>query len=842
MPLVVTDRVRETSTDTGTGALGLAGAFDPSFRTFVAAIGAGNTTFYAIKNEGAANEWEVGVGTISDGPPTLTRTSVLRGSSGAGVAVAFSAGTKDVFCTIPPEALYLWQQRLIGTTAPLEGGGDLTADRTLSFGTKSAGVFFAGPVSGAAAAPDFRAIDILDLPDAVVTQTELDATEFTVGLGLDLLYSEVHDSGSAVQSTSWDLPADTLVLGGTGIEIVIVGVAGAADQLAVTFAGTAVHLDAAGAPFDYDTGAHVEVRIRIMQPGSAPGSAVVWTDTFTSAPTPSTNNARRASYLAFDPEDDNTIAVSWGNAASRISAFQVHFLGGIPANPTADDGDTPGTPQPSAAGMPTIMVLRCRGANPAAFRNAAGSLGSQVDATDYNATPETGALTVGGIQANKWAEYKGKSYALFTLATTSHRIYDRPIGGTINTVAVNTDTFTVAFNSRTGLHVVGTQDGPILAYVFDGTGALKLTTFDGTTWSTTTLTGFAPSFPNMFGPGVCVVRGVMYVPLPNGTNDAGIAINILGRTVARIARPVASATCGMFASLYGRVFYMSGEKNGDSSGRTLYELEGGVLVARKVMTNGGTDTMATAHAACFFPISDSKLLCCFITNTGGTAANAFWTASTLEFDAVNDNDPAEVQVGSCLPAALTAAGGCKFQLFPLLIDGETDPGNAQIWLAWVDVGLSGNTFTNTWSFGKFQGTGTTMTGASLGVDPTNYALPMGAGEGGGTRIAPDDSADLIWDMGKLAGGSSANGLLTFKFTAQGTDTFKVKLFISTFENVTLMTQATLTGTATGSSAVRVGNEVQGCTSGTTHTVGVNLNGMGIGDNARLKLRLKAYRE
>jgi hypothetical protein len=94
MALVVKDRVRETSTTTGTGTLTLAGAVT-GFQTFSSAIGNTNTTYYTIVN---GSEWEVGIGTVGAG--TLARTTVLA-SSNAGSAVTFSAGTKDVFCAYP---------------------------------------------------------------------------------------------------------------------------------------------------------------------------------------------------------------------------------------------------------------------------------------------------------------------------------------------------------------------------------------------------------------------------------------------------------------------------------------------------------------------------------------------------------------------------------------------------------------------------------------------------------------------------------------------------------------------------------------------------------------------
>ena len=99
MALKLNDRVKETSTTTGTGTLNLSGAVS-SFETFVAGIGDGNTTYYAIVNRDE-DEWETGLGTVTDASTdTLARTTVIS-SSNSDSATNFSAGTKDVFCTLP---------------------------------------------------------------------------------------------------------------------------------------------------------------------------------------------------------------------------------------------------------------------------------------------------------------------------------------------------------------------------------------------------------------------------------------------------------------------------------------------------------------------------------------------------------------------------------------------------------------------------------------------------------------------------------------------------------------------------------------------------------------------
>lgn len=103
MPLIVKDRVRETSTTAGTGTFSLAGAVT-GFQSF-SVIGNGNTTYYTIALQGGA-EWEVGIGTYTSSGTTLSRDVVLE-SSNSGSLVNFSAGTKDVFVTYPAEkAIY----------------------------------------------------------------------------------------------------------------------------------------------------------------------------------------------------------------------------------------------------------------------------------------------------------------------------------------------------------------------------------------------------------------------------------------------------------------------------------------------------------------------------------------------------------------------------------------------------------------------------------------------------------------------------------------------------------------------------------------------------------------
>ena len=96
MPKIAYDRVKETSTTTGTGNISLAGAVS-QFVSFSSRYALGDVFQYTIAGQ-TGSEWEVGYGTLS-GSSTLVRSRVLA-SSNADALVSFSAGTKDVFITI----------------------------------------------------------------------------------------------------------------------------------------------------------------------------------------------------------------------------------------------------------------------------------------------------------------------------------------------------------------------------------------------------------------------------------------------------------------------------------------------------------------------------------------------------------------------------------------------------------------------------------------------------------------------------------------------------------------------------------------------------------------------
>ena len=137
MALVINDRVKETSTTTGTGTIDLAGA-ETGYEGFVAGVGTTNTTYYAIELN-SAGEWEVGIGTVTDATPdTLSRDTIIS-SSNSDSAVNFSAGTKNVFCTLPAKKTI--SPVMDATTFVVTHSSTISEDQTLDSGV------LAGPVT-----------------------------------------------------------------------------------------------------------------------------------------------------------------------------------------------------------------------------------------------------------------------------------------------------------------------------------------------------------------------------------------------------------------------------------------------------------------------------------------------------------------------------------------------------------------------------------------------------------------------------------------------------------------------------------------------------------------------
>jgi hypothetical protein len=127
MALVLADRVKESTTTTGTTDFVLSGA-DTGFQTFSAGVGANNTTYYAVS---LGSAFEIGLGTLSSDGLTLARTTVLQ-SSNSDAKVSFAAGSKFVFVTYPADKAVLTDNSQTLTNKTISGASNTISNIALA--------------------------------------------------------------------------------------------------------------------------------------------------------------------------------------------------------------------------------------------------------------------------------------------------------------------------------------------------------------------------------------------------------------------------------------------------------------------------------------------------------------------------------------------------------------------------------------------------------------------------------------------------------------------------------------------------------------------------------------
>jgi hypothetical protein len=145
MAFITADRVKDTSTTTGTGNITVSGSAPFGYRTFSTVLSVSDTFYYCIQGQGTS-EWEVGLGTYVSSNQ-FARTTVLS-SSASGSAVPFSSGIKNVFITlaanktlqIGPSSSVTVLTVIGGTTA----SSSLTLQSTSGVGTSDSILFKVG--------------------------------------------------------------------------------------------------------------------------------------------------------------------------------------------------------------------------------------------------------------------------------------------------------------------------------------------------------------------------------------------------------------------------------------------------------------------------------------------------------------------------------------------------------------------------------------------------------------------------------------------------------------------------------------------------------------------------
>jgi hypothetical protein len=249
MAFITADRVKDTSTTTGTGNITVSGAAPFGYRTFSTVLSVNDTFYYAIQGQATA-EWEIGVGTYASSNQ-FARTTVLA-SSASGSAVSFSSGTKNVFITLAATRTL----QLKSSDTPTAGSIPYGDGSTLSY--SSVGTAGQVLVSGGSGSPTWSSAGTGSVTSVAVSggTTGLTTsggpvtTSGTITIAGTLAIANGGTNGTATP-TAGTIPYGTgtalaYSAAGTSGQVLTSGGAGAPTWTTVTGTGTVTSVDVSG--------------------------------------------------------------------------------------------------------------------------------------------------------------------------------------------------------------------------------------------------------------------------------------------------------------------------------------------------------------------------------------------------------------------------------------------------------------------------------------------------------------------------------------------------------------------------------------------------------------------
>ena len=206
MALVLADRIKETTSTTGTGTYTLAGA-ENGFEAF-SVIGNSNTTYYCCTD---GVDFEIGLGTYTLSGTTLARTTVLQ-SSNDDDEVVWTNGLRTIFCTQPAEkAVFLDATGNMPITNSASVGGSLTVTGDGTFGgTIGVTGVLTGTsldISGNIDVDGITNLDVVDIDGAVDMASTL-AVAGVVTANAGVVVDNITIDGTQIDLSSGDLTLD----------------------------------------------------------------------------------------------------------------------------------------------------------------------------------------------------------------------------------------------------------------------------------------------------------------------------------------------------------------------------------------------------------------------------------------------------------------------------------------------------------------------------------------------------------------------------------------------------------------------------------------------------------
>ena len=458
MALVLADRVRETTTVTGTGTATLLGAVS-GYQSF-SAVGNSNTTYYVIANQ-SASEWEVGIGTYTSSGTTLSRDTVLS-SSNSGSLVNFTAGTKDVFVDYPASKAVFENASGNIDSYPITGG---TIDNTVIGGTTpAAGTFTTLTATG---------------QTSLGGDSSLPALRVNATSGITR-YLEVTGSTAAgvtlqAQSSSGN-PGLIFIARGAGVHSFSTNGTSSTEQMRVSHTASAVN--------------YVQVT------GAATTASPVISAQGSDTNIPLTLNSKGNNGIIFQTRGAGTPRVALqllDSGSASVNYLQIQSnISGAPAVVSALGSDTnigmafisKGTGAIDLAAGSSGVNISNGGTVTALTRTAGGSAYTSIPSLVISAP-----TTAGGVQATANPIMQASVPPSVTSGGTGYTVGDTltVVGGTFIT-AVSLTVATVSAGVITGVTLAGTGSYTALpsypASVTGGTGSGATFTF--TTWSLST--------------------------------------------------------------------------------------------------------------------------------------------------------------------------------------------------------------------------------------------------------------------------------------------------------------------------------------------------------------------
>ena len=249
MAFITADRVKDTSTTTGTGNITVSGSAPFGYRTFSTVLSVADTFYYAIQGQATA-EWEIGVGTYAS-TNQFARTTVLA-SSASNSAVSFSSGTKNVFITLAATRTLQLKSGDTPTAGSIPYGDGSTLSYS-SVGTAGQVLISGGsgsPTWSSAGTGSVTSVDVSGGTTGLTTSGGPVTTSGTITISGTLAIAN-GGTNSTATPTAGTIPYGTgtalaYSAAGTSGQVLTSGGAGAPTWTTVTGTGTVTSVDVSG--------------------------------------------------------------------------------------------------------------------------------------------------------------------------------------------------------------------------------------------------------------------------------------------------------------------------------------------------------------------------------------------------------------------------------------------------------------------------------------------------------------------------------------------------------------------------------------------------------------------